>query len=150
MQAANPYLMFDGNAEEAFAFYKSLFGGEFAVKVRFKDMGGGPPGATPAELERIAHVALPIGRDDVLMGSDIIPSLGHTLIVGNNFHLGLSPESSEEADRLFRGLSAGGTVLMEPRRTEWAEKHGMCVDRFGIQWMVTYTGSVQFAPGNAA
>jgi PhnB protein len=143
----NPYLNFDGNAAEAFAFYKSVFGGEFAVVVRIKDMGGGPPGATPAELERIAHIALPIGKDSILMASDILPSMGHRLTVGNNFYISLSPESAEDADRLFKGLSAGGRVEMALQRTAWAEKYGSFADRYGVQWMVSYTGNVQFEPG---
>lgn len=146
MQAANPYLTFDGNTLEAFEFYRSVFGGAFEVVVRFKDMGGGPPGATPAELERIAHVALPIGKDDILMGSDTIPSMGHEHRPGNNFHITLSPDSGDEADRLFNGLSAGGTVQMPLQQTMWAEKYGSFVDRFGVQWMVSYAGNVQFAP----
>jgi len=147
MKAANPYLIFDGNAEQAFDFYKSVFGGEFAVLVRFKDMGGGPPGTPRDELDRVAHVALPIGTDDILMASDTMPSQGHALTVGNNFHIILSPDSGAEADRLFDALSTGGRVEMPMQRTPWAEKHGQCTDRFGIQWMVSYAGSVQFAHG---
>jgi len=146
MQAANPYLTFDGKTEEAFRFYRSVFGGEFEAFIRMKDMGGGPPGATPPELERIAHVALPIGKDDMLMGSDTVPSMGHTLTTGNNFHIALAPESGEEADRLFAGLSAGGAVQMPLQQTMWAEKYGSFVDRFGVQWMISYAGNVQFEP----
>lgn len=145
MTAIHPYLNFDGTAEEAFRFYRSVFGGEFAVLVRFKDMGGGPPGATPAELERIAHVSLPLRNGDMLMASDTLPSMGHRLTAGNNFYVSLHPESAEEATRLFDGLSAGGHVEMPLQRTQWAEKFGSFTDRFGIQWMVNYAGSVQFA-----
>lgn len=149
MKSANPYLTFDGNAEKAFTFYKSVFGGDFQVLVRFSDMGGGPPGTPASELGRIAHVALPIGTGDMLMASDILPSQGHTLTVGNNFHITLEPDSGAEAARLFEALSAGGNVGMPLQQTEWAEKYGMCTDRFGIQWMVSYAGSVQFAPAKA-
>ena len=145
MDAVNPYLNFDGNAEEAFQFYRSVFGGDFAVLVRFKDMGGGPPGAPAHELERIAHVSLPLPNGSILMASDILPSIGHRLTVGNNFYISLSPSSGEEADRLFERLSAGGKVEMAPQRTEWAEKFSTFTDRFGIQWMISYAGSVQFA-----
>lgn len=145
MNAVNPYLNFDGNAEEAFRFYKSVFGGEFAVVVRFKDMGGGPPGATAAELERIAHISLPFGKDAMLMASDIVPSLGHKLNAGNNFYISLSPDSAAEAQRLYEGLSAGGKVEMALQTTAWAEKFASFADRFGVQWMVNYAGSVQFA-----
>ena len=146
MQSANPYLTFDGTTEEAFKFYKSVFGGDFEVLVRFKDMGGGPPGATPAEMERVAHVALPIGKDDMLMGSDTIPSLGHEHKPGNNFHITLAPDTGEEADRLFNGLSKGGSVQMPLQPTQWAEKYGSFTDRFGVQWMVSYAGNVKFEP----
>lgn len=146
MQAMNPYLNFDGNAEEAFRFYKSVFGGDFALVVRFKDMGGGPPGAPVHELERIAHIALPLGADRVLMASDILPSQGHSLTVGNNFYISVSPETGAEAERWFQALSQGGRAEMGLQQTEWAEKFGTCTDRFGVQWMVNYAGSVQF-PG---
>ena len=146
MKTTNPYLNFDGNAEEAFRFYQSVFGGELALVVRFKDMGSGPPGAPGHELERIAHIALPLGADQVLMASDILPSQGHTLSVGNNFYINVSPETGEDAARWFAALSAGGRVEMELQPTAWAEKFGTCTDRFGIQWMVNYAGSVQF-PG---
>lgn len=140
----NPYLNFDGNAEEAFRFYKSVFGGDFPVLVRFREMGGGPPGASEAELNRVAHVSLPLGGSGMLMASDIMPSAGHRLTVGNNFSISLHPESAGEAQRLFDGLSAGGTVEMPLGPTPWAEKFASFTDRFGVQWMVNYTGAVQF------
>lgn len=140
----NPYLNFDGNAEEAFRFYKSVFGGDYPVLVRYREMGGGPPGASEAELNRIAHVSLPIGGAGMLMASDIVPSAGDRLTVGNNFYISLHPESAAEAQRLFAGLSAGGTVQMPLGPTAWAEKWGSFTDRFGVQWMVNYAGSVQF------
>ena len=146
MNAMNPYLYFDGNAREAFDHYRSVFGGELAVVLRFRDMGGGPPGTPDADLDRIAHIALPIGRDGMLMASDTLPSLGHRLVVGNNTYVALSPDTAEETDRLFAGLSAGGRVEMPPQQTAWAEKHGSLTHRFGVQWMLTYTGRVQFTP----
>jgi PhnB protein len=142
--ATNPYLNFDGNAEEAFRFYKSVFGGDFAVLVRFKDMGGGPPGASPSEMERIAHVSLPLGSSGMLMASDILPSAGHTLTVGNNFYVSLHPDSAAEAQRIHDGLSAGGKVEMPLGPTPWAERFSSFTDRFGVQWMVNYAGAVQF------
>ena len=145
----NPYLNFDGNAEEAFRFYKSGFGGDFALLVRFKDMGGGPPGATAAEMERIAHVSLPLGSSGMLMASDILPSAGHELAVGNNFYVSLHPDSAAEAQRLFDGLSAGGKVDMPLGPTPWAEKFSSFTDRFGVQWMVNYAGAVQFQQASA-
>jgi PhnB protein len=141
----NPYLNFDGTTEEAFRFYRSVFGGEFAVMVRFKEMGGGPPGASPAEMERIAHVSLPLGTSGgMLMASDIMPSAGHKLTVGNNFYVSIHPESAAEAQRLYEGLSAGGKVEMPLGPVPWAEKFASFSDRFGVQWMVNYAGAVQF------
>ena len=142
----NPYLNFDGDAEEAFRFYKSVFGGDFPVLVRFRDMGGGPPGASPDELERIAHIALPLGSAGMLMASDILPSAGHRLTVGNNFYISLHPESAAEAQRLYDGLSAGGSIEMPLGPTPWAERFASFSDRFGVQWMVNYAGAVQFQP----
>lgn len=139
----NPYLTFDGNAEEAFRFYKSVFGGDFALLVRFKDMGGGPPGASPAEMERIAHVSLPLGSG-MLMASDSMPSAGHTLAMGNNVHISLHPDSAAEAQRLYDGLSAGGKIEMPLAPTPWAERYASFSDRFGVHWMVNYAGAVQF------
>ena len=148
MNAVNPYLTFDGQAEEAFRFYRSVFGGDFAVVVRFKDMGG-PPGTPAAELERIAHIALPLGKDAMLMASDTLPSYGHALTVGNNYSISISPESADEAQRLYEGLSAGGKVEMELQPTSWAEKFATFADRFGVHWMVSYAGKVQFVPPQA-
>ena len=96
----NPYLTFDGNAEEAFRFYKSVFGGEFALLVRFKEMGGGPPGASAEEMNRIAHVSLPLGSAGMLMASDTVPFAGHKLAVGNNVYISMHPDSAAEAQRL--------------------------------------------------
>lgn len=147
MQAAHPYLIFDGNARQAFEFYRSVFGGDFPVAVRFKDMGGGPPGASSADLERIAHISLPLGGANMLMASDVLSSQGQDFKAGNNFYVTLNPDTSQEADRVFNALSAGGRVEMPLQRTAWAEKHGQCTDRFGVQWMVTYAGSVRFQGG---
>jgi PhnB protein len=146
MNGVNPYLYFDGNARQALEHYRSVFGGDFPVVLRFRDMGGGPPGTPETDLDRIAHMALPLGKDSMLMASDTLPSMGMRLNVGNNFYIALSPETSEEADRLFAGLSEGGKVEMPLQQTAWAEKHGSCTDRFGVQWMFTYTGKVQFTP----
>ena len=149
MQTVNPYLSFDGTTLEAFQFYKSVFGGDFEMVLRFRDMGGGPPGTPEAELDRIAHIALPIVGGCMLMASDTLPSMGHQLTQGNNFSISIAPESGEQADRLFNGLSAGGRVDMALQQTEWAEKFATFTDRFGVQWMISYAGNVQFSgPGN--
>ena len=102
-------------------------------------------GAPESELDRIAHIALPLGKDNILMGTDVLHSMPVKLTVGNNFYIALEAESGEEAEALFNGLSAGGHIQMPLQPTAWAEKYGTCADRFGVQWMVSYTGSVQFS-----
>ena len=137
MASINPYLNFNGNTEEAFNFYKSVFGGEFLAVMRFKD---NPDCAqwSEADRERIMHIALPIGNGDVLMATDSLESLGQTLTKGNNFYLALSPTSKEEAERLFNGLSAGGKIEMPLQDMFWGAYYGSFTDKFGIQWMVNY------------
>jgi PhnB protein len=147
MEAANPYLYFDGNTEEAFTFYRSVFGGEFDAVVRYSSFGDNPMGVPEGELDRIAHIALPLGPHNLLMGTDIASSMPVKLVTGNNFTIAVSPESGEEAEGLFVALSAGGEVETPLQKTEWAEKHGQCTDRFGIPWMVSYVGNVEFSPG---
>lgn len=143
---AHPYLNFKGNAEEAFTFYRSVFGGEFTMLLRFRDFGGDTMGIPESEQDRIAHMTLPVG-DSLLMASDVVGSQDDSFSVGNNIYISLTADSAEEAERVFNGLAAGGRVEMPLQQTEWAEKYGICVDRFGIQWMMGYTGNVQFAGG---
>lgn len=147
MKAANPYLNFNGNTEEAFNFYKSVFGGEFLAVVRFKDFGENPMQIPETDRNKIAHIALPLGGGVMLMATDTLESIGQSLRVGNNFYITLESETAEEADRVFNALAAGGKIEMPLQKTEWAEKYGICADRFGVQWMMSYTGSVQFALG---
>ena len=143
MKSANPYLNFNGNTEEAFNFYRSVFGGEFQMLVRFKDFPGNGMGASGADLEKIAHIALPLGGGNILMATDTIESFGQKTIMGTNFYITLEPDTAEEAQRVFEKLSAGGKVEMPLQATEWAEKYGICADKFGVQWMVSYTGNVK-------
>ncbi len=145
MKAANPYLNFSGNTEEAFSFYRSVFGGEFLAVVRFKDFRGNAMQIPEGERDKIAHIALPLGDGNILMGTDVLPSQGHALTLGNNVYLNLEADSEEEAERLFNALSTGGRIEMPLQKTEWAEKYGICADAFGVQWMVNYTGSQQFS-----
>lgn len=157
MTSANPYLNFNGNTEEAFEFYKSVFGGEFITLVRFRDfepdageeapkVGEEYEGMQVAEADRdkIAHVALPLGDGNILMGTDSLESMGKSLSMGNNFYIALEAGDEGEAARVFDALSEGGNVEMALQKTEWAEKYGSLVDRFGVQWMVSYTGDVRF------
>ncbi len=141
MKAANPYLNFAGNTREAFDFYRSVFGGEFLAVMRFRDFGANPMGIPEKDLDKIAHIALPLGPNNMLMGTDVVGNQP-ALAVGNNTYITLEAESVDEAERLFGGLSAGGTVEMPLQRTQWAEKYGICRDRYGVQWMVDYTGDV--------
>lgn len=139
MKSVNPYLNFNGNTEEAFQFYQSVFGGELQV-VRFRDMED-KMGATGDDLEKIANVALPIGAGTVLYGSDVLESLGHTHKAGNDFTINLEPESIEKSEQLFDALSDGGEIDMPLNEVEWAERFGGLTDKFGIKWMVNYPGS---------
>ena len=118
MAILNPYLNFAGNTEEAFTFYKSVLGGDFKFLQRFKDTPEG--GKIPAnEKDKIMHVALPVGKGNTLMATDTLESMGQKLTVGNNFHLSLEAESKEEADKLFKGLSAGGKVTVPLADAFW-------------------------------
>lgn len=137
MAKLNPYLNFDGTAEEAFNFYKSVFGGEFHGEI-FR-MGNTPESENLSDEEknRVMHIALPIGGD-LLMASDIIPSFGQALIVGNNNYVSVFPESKEEADRLFNGLAAGGTIEMPIEDQFWGDYFGSFIDRYGVHWMINF------------
>jgi len=139
MFKVNPYLNFDGTAEEAFIFYKSVFGGEFGMVMKMSDTPDGHK-VPENEQNRIMHISLPIGNDTVLMGSDIFPSFGHTLNKGNDVYVSLHPDSREEADRLFNGLSAGGVVEMPMADQFWGDYFGSFKDRFGTNWMVNCAG----------
>jgi len=136
MSTINPYINFNGNAEKAFEFYKSVFGGEFTTKMKFKDVASEHT-LPPTEGEKIMHVSLPIGPNTVLMGCDVPETYGKA-IVGTNFNISVSTESTEEADKLFAGLSKGGTVTMPLEKTFWGSYFGMLTDQFDIQWMVSY------------
>jgi len=137
MAILNPYLNFNGNTEDAFNFYKSVFGGEFTNLTRFKDMpqAGQVP---PADQNKIMHVALPIGKGNVLMATDAIESMGHKMTEGDNFSLSLSVDSKEEAAKFFNGLSAGGKIEMPLGEAPWGSYFGMAKDKFGVRWMINY------------
>jgi PhnB protein len=140
----NPYLNFSGNTEAAFNFYKAVFGGEFTSLHRFKDTPEADR-VPAADQDKIMHISLPIGQDTVLMATDALESMGHKLIPGNNFSLSLTPESEAAADQLFASLSAGGKVQMPMQKASWGDYFGMLTDKFGIQWMVNYSGTQQQA-----
>ena len=134
----NPYLMFPGNAEEAFKFYKSVFGGEFANVQRFKDVPAEANNAPAADQDKIMHIALPIGKGNILMASDSLASMGYPVTVGNNFSLSVNAESKADADRVFNALSSGGKIELPMSDMFWGDYFGMCVDKFGIKWMISY------------
>lgn len=140
MAAINPYLIFNGNCEEAFLFYKSVFGGEFPYIGKFSDMPADASGAKSLSEEdknRIMHVCLPIGKDSMLMGSDSDTASG-AVTIGSNVSISINTESKEEADKLYNGLSADGNPFMPMNQTFWGAYFGMFVDKFGINWMVNY------------
>jgi PhnB protein len=136
MSTINPYLNFAGNTEEAFNFYKSIFGGDFLMLQRYSDVQGAdqmPPGVK----DKIMHVSLRIG-DNILMASDACEELGYSVTQGNNFYVCLNPDSKEEADRIFNALAEGGKVEMPIQDMFWGAYWGSVKDKFGIQWMVNY------------
>ena len=138
MAQINPYIHFNGNAEEAFTFYKSVFGGEFAMITRFKDMSIPERPISENEANKIMHIALPIGKSSVLMGSDTPEFMGKQNENENRSKISISAESREEADQLFNGLSAGGKVEMPIADSPWGSYFGMFRDKYGIEWMVDF------------
>jgi PhnB protein len=135
--AVNPYLMFNGTCEEAFLFYKSVFGGDFPYIGKFKDAPAEEGEVLSEEaLNRVMHVSLPIGNS-ILMGSDTHPRYGDVGF-GDNFSVSINAESREDADKIFNGLSAGGKVEMPMDDTFWGSYFGMFKDKFGINWMVSF------------
>jgi len=138
MAQINPYIHFNGNAEEAFQFYQSVFGGEFAMVMRFKDMSFEGSIAKDSEANKIMHIALPIGKSDILMGSDTPEALGVHNLNETRSKISISAESKEEADHLFNGLSAGGHIEMPITDSPWGSYFGMFRDKYGIEWMVDF------------
>ena len=139
MTTVNVYLTFNGNCEEAFNFYKSVFGGEFPYLGRFKDMPQEEGKKVDnKDAQKIMHVSLPISKETILMGSDTGGEWSAGFLQGNNFAVSISTDSKQEADRLFNGLSAGGSITMPMDKTFWGDYFGMFTDRFGINWMVSF------------
>lgn len=144
MISVNPYLNFKGNTEQAFTYYREVFGGEFVSLIRFRDFPDNSMGVAEAELDKIAHIALPLGPHNLLMATDVVTSWGRPFERGNHCYINLEAESAAEGERIFNALSQNGTVEMPPQETEWAELYGICIDQFGVQWMVNYTGAKTF------
>ncbi len=136
MKTVNVYLNFDGNCEEAFTFYQSVLGGELQVN-KFSEMPENPEHPMKEEdKNKVMHVSLPVSKETVLMGSDTMPGYGPPFVLGNNFSISVHPESREEADRIFAGLSSGGNATMPMADAFWGSYFGMLTDKFGINWMV--------------
>ncbi len=137
MAQINPHINFNGNAEEAFTFYKSIFGGEFSKIVRFKDLSNEEFQVAEKEANKIMHIALPIGKN-VLMANDVPEIMGLTNENENRSKISISTASKEEADKLFNGLSVNGQIEVPIADSPWGSYFGMLRDKFGIEWMVDY------------
>ncbi|WP_316752961.1 VOC family protein [Pedobacter gandavensis] len=138
MRAINPWINFNGNAEEAFTFYKSVFGGEFTKIIRFKDLSG--PGFQVAEDEanKIMYIGLPLGKNNVLVANDVPDFLGRISEKENRSKIYVNAESREEADKIFSGLSAGAEVEGPIDDSPWGTYAGMFRDKYGIEWIVEF------------
>src|SRR6201990_3047625 len=138
MTAINPWINFNGNAEEAFTFYKSVFGGEFAKVIRFKDLASPEFPVSKKEENKIMHIALPIGKHNMLMANDVPEILGKTNENENRSKIAISADSKEEADKLFYGLSVGGQIEGPIGESPWGTYFGCFRDKYGIEWMVEF------------
>lgn len=137
MATINPYINFNGNAEEAFTFYKSVFGGEFTNVVRFKDLAGPELPVPDAEAEKLMRIELPIGRN-TLIANDVPAAMGRVRENENRSKIAVTAESREEAERIFNGLSQGGTVEMPMDESPWGTYFAMFRDKYGIEWTVEF------------
>ena len=138
MRAINPWINFNGNAEEAFTFYKSVFGGEFTTVARFKDLSNAEHPISEKEAEKIMHIALPIGKTSVLMASDTPEFMGKHNENETRSKISISAESKAEADKIYNGLSEGGQIEMPIDDSPWGAYFGMFRDKYGIEWMVSF------------
>lgn len=137
MATINPYLNFMGDTEKAMNFYKSVFGGEFTIFQRYRDIPGGEK-MSDDDQEKIMHISLPLSSSNVLMATDALESMGQPLNIGNNFYLSVSAESEKDADKIFNALAEGGQIKLAMNKAFWGAYFGMLTDKFGIQWMVNY------------
>jgi PhnB protein len=142
MAIVNPYLNFNGNTEEAFNFYRSVFGGEFSGLMRFKDAPVGDK-MSPEDQQKIMHIALPVGNGVVLMATDFVESMGQVIKPGNNFSMCINATSDEEAQRFFNGLSVGGNIETPYKKEFWGAYFGMFTDKFGMRWMINFDPNVK-------
>ena len=138
MALINPHINFNGNAEEAFTFYKSVFGGEFTNIIRFKDLASSEFPVAKKEENKIMHIALPIGKSNMLMANDVPEAMGKTNENENRSKIVISAESKEEADKLFSGLSVGGQIEGAIGDSLWGSYFGCFRDKYGIEWIVEF------------
>jgi PhnB protein len=138
MKSVNVYLHFADKCEEIFTFYQSVFGGKFSILHRYGDTPMGDK-LSASDRNKIVHVSLPLANGSILMGSDCCASMGPPIKIGNNFSISMESESPEEVDTFHKALSSGGTITMPAQKTFWGAYFAMCIDRFGVQWMMSYT-----------
>lgn len=138
MRAINPWINFNGNAEEAFTFYKSVFGGEFTKIIRFGDLASAEFPVAENEANKVMYIALPIGKQNVLIANDVPEFMGRVNESENRSKIVVSAESKEEADQIFNGLSAGGDVEGPIGDGPWGTYAGMFRDKYGIEWIVEF------------
>jgi PhnB protein len=138
MALINPHINFNGNAEEAFHFYRSVFGGEFIKIIRFKEIAGAEHPLAESEANKLMHIALSIGPN-VLIGNDVPEFMGKVNENENRSKISVSAQSREEADRLFSGLSAGGAIEVPMTDSPWGSYFGMFRDKYGIEWIIDFT-----------
>jgi PhnB protein len=144
MSKVSIYLNFGGNTEEAFNFYKSVFGTEFSAPIMYhRDIPAHPgmPVFSEEDKGKVMHVALPILGGTQIMGTDMLESMGHKVQIGNNTTINLEPDSREETERLFNALSEGGSDTAPLQDQFWGALWGCCLDRYGIRWMFNYTAA---------
>lgn len=137
MAQINPHINFNGNAEEAFSFYKSVFGGEFTKIMRFRELSSPEFPVAENEANKIMHIALPVGRN-FLIANDVPEFMGRTNENENRSKISISTESKEEADKLFNGLSEGGQIEAQMGESPWGSYFGMFRDKYGIEWIVEF------------
>ncbi len=138
MTVINPYLTFNGNCEEAFDYYRKVFGGEFTYIGRFSDMPENQQhNLSEEDKNRIMHVTLPISKETVLMGSDAMKGYNEKFEPGTAISLSITASSNKEADRIFQLLADGGKKIIPMERTFWGAYFGIVSDKFGISWMIS-------------
>ncbi|MBI5531020.1 MAG: VOC family protein [Candidatus Doudnabacteria bacterium] len=134
----NPWVNFNGNAEEAFTFYKSVFGGDFAKVVRFKDLASPEYPVAEKDQNKIMLITLPIGKSNTLMANDVPEIMGQVNENENRSKIAIAADSKEEAEKLFNGLSAGGQIEVPMSDGPWGSYFGMLRDKYGIEWIIEF------------